>query len=96
MFVLFGIDDLVISYALEFFRGLFLFIVCLPIYRFGSSFWGEAFAGHYTPASFHAVLTACAATVPGRCGATTFVFIDMPAHTLMVRRHMTLEFIDMF
>lgn len=49
--------------GLEFFRGLFLFIVCLPIYRFGSSFWGEAFAGHYTSWRFHAVLTACAATV---------------------------------
>jgi len=49
--------------GLEFFRGLFLFIVCLPIYRFGSSFWGEAFAGHHTSASFHAVLTACAAGV---------------------------------
>ena len=37
----------------------------LPIYRFGSSFWGEAFAGHYTSWRFHAVLTACAATAPG-------------------------------
>eukprot|EP00435_Cladocopium_sp_Y103_P038065 s1080_g10.t1 len=49
--------------GLEFFRGLFLFIVCLPIYRFGSSFWGEAYAGHYTSWRFHVVLTACAATV---------------------------------
>ena len=36
----------------------------LPIYRFGSSFWGEAFAGHYTSWRFHAALTACAATAP--------------------------------
>ena len=38
----------------------------LPIYRFGSSFWGEAFAGHHTSDSFHAVLTACAAGVSWR------------------------------
>ena len=48
----------------------------LPIYRFGSSFWGEAFAGHHTSASFHAVLTACAAGVSWRQNA----FLDLEGH----------------
>ncbi|CAK8996628.1 Uncharacterized protein SCF082_LOCUS4874 [Durusdinium trenchii] len=48
---------------LELCRGLFLFIVCVPIYRFGSSFWGEAFAAHYTYPSFHAIITVCSVAV---------------------------------
>ena len=44
-------------------RGLFLFMLCVPIYRFGSSFWGEAFAGHYTSPTFHVIITTCSVVV---------------------------------
>ncbi|CAE8610679.1 unnamed protein product [Polarella glacialis] len=55
---------------LPLFRGLGLALLCLPIYRFGSSFWGEAFAGPAADRRFCCGLTLAATTV---CLLTPFI-----------------------